>query len=263
MTMDIFIDIETIPDQRPGALDSFIAEARENFKAPSGLTKEQAAKDLGLTDANEIRFTSKDVMLERWADCFCAERAGEVGEAGWRKTSFDGARGQVAVIGVALNDSSPVSIWSEDWRSNDAEANLLSEAFRYIAAAFDPSRNTRPRFIGHNVVAFDLRFLFQRAVILGVQPPMFLPRNPRPWDDCVFDTMVEWAGVGNRVSLDTLCRSLGIPGKGSELDGEEIDGAKVWDFVRDGRIADVATYCAADVERTRAIYRRMTFAKAA
>lgn len=33
----------------------------------------------------------------------------------------------------------------------------------------------------------------------------------------------------------------------------------VWDFVRAGRIADVATYCAGDVERVRAIHKRMTF----
>ena len=55
----------------------------------------------------------------------------------------------------------------------------------------------------------------------------------------IFDTMTAWAGVGN------------------------IDGSKVWDYVRTGRIADVVEYCKGDVERVRAIHRRMTFAEAA
>ena len=66
---------------------------------------------------------------------------------------------------------------------------------------------------------------------------------------------MQWAGVGNRVSLDKLCKALGLPGKG------EIDGSKVWDYVRDGRIAEVADYCADDVRKVWAVYRRMTFAK--
>lgn len=71
--------------------------------------------------------------------------------------------------------------------------------------------------------------------------------------------MTAWAGIGNRISLDKLCRVMGIPTKGSEI-GDEIDGSKVWDFVQAGRIADVATYCCGDVERVREIHRRMTFA---
>jgi len=121
---------------------------------------------------------------------------------------------------------------------------------------------TRPTFIGHNIVAFDLRFIFQRAVLNGVIPPSIIPFNARPWDDSVFDTMTAWAGVGNRVSLDKLCGAFGIAKKGSEI-GDDIDGSKVWDYVRTGRIADVVEYCKGDVERVRAIHRRMTFAEAA
>ena len=45
----------------------------------------------------------------------------------------------------------------------------------------------------------------------------------------------------------------------AKLDGEEIDGAKVWDFVRDGHADKVAIYCQADVERVRSVYRRINF----
>jgi predicted PolB exonuclease-like 3'-5' exonuclease len=70
--------------------------------------------------------------------------------------------------------------------------------------------------------------------------------------------MTDWAGVGNRVSLAKLCKVFDLDAKGTEI-GDEIDGSKVWDFVKNGRIADVAKYCGGDVERTRAIYKRLTF----
>ena len=45
--MIITLDIETTPDMRPGKRDAYIQASRENFRAPSTLTKEQAAADLG------------------------------------------------------------------------------------------------------------------------------------------------------------------------------------------------------------------------
>ena len=66
--------------------------------------------------------------------------------------------------------------------------------------------------------------------------------------------MTEFAGYNNRISMNDLCLALGIDGK-----GDDIDGSKVWDFVQQGKIAEVAEYNKADVVRTRAIYNRMTF----
>lgn len=250
--MNIFLDIETIPDQRPGALDAFLADARENFRAPSTLTKEQAAKDLGMTDASEIKFTPKDAMISKWEAEFSSTKAVEVAEQAWRKTSFDGGAGCIAVASIAIDDDPPIRFFSDSWQSN--EQLILMDLFETLSQSYDPSVMTRPCFIGHNHIAFDLPFIWKRAIILGIRPPSFLPRSPRPWDsDIVFDTMTQWAGTGNRISMDALCSALGIPGK----DG--MDGSQVWDYVRDGKIAEVAEYCAADVERTRAIYKRLTF----
>ena len=85
----------------------------------------------------------------------------------------------------------------------------------------------RPIFVGHNLVNFDLPFIYRRAVILGIQPPAFLPINPSPFNEYVFDTMLQWAGSKGRISMQNLCEALGIPGK--ETDGD-IDGSKVTDF---------------------------------
>lgn len=249
--MDFIIDIETIPDQRPGARDAFLQDARENFRAPSDMTKERAAADLGMTDPGEIKFTSKDAMLAKWCERFREEKADEVGDANWRKTSFDGAQGQIVCIGAATQGFPAASIEGMD------ERELLQDFFCWLAELHDV--RSRPRFVGHNIVGFDLRFLWQRAMILGIRPPLWFPRDPRPWEtETVFDTMTQWAGNGNRISLDNLCKALGVAGK-----TEGIDGSLVWDYVKAGRLEEVAAYCRNDVEITRECYRRMTFQEAA
>lgn len=242
--MQTVIDIETTPDMRPGARESFIEDARNNVKAPSDMTKEKALDELGILDANERKFTSKDKALSLWCERFGLEKAEEIGDANWRKTSFDATQGQICCIGYAFDDGFTHSCVGD-------EKDILQNFFSALVSEFDARR--RPMFIGHNHVAFDLPFIFRRAVILGVEPPRFLPSIPRPWDESVFDTMFQWAGHGNRISMDALCKALGIPGK----DG--MDGSKVCDAYLEGRISEIAEYCRGDVERTRQIYRRMTF----
>jgi DNA polymerase elongation subunit (family B) len=248
----IVIDIETVPAQDPAVLDEFRQSVAQNFKAPSTLTKEQAAIDLGITDKDTIKFTSKDSMLAMWAEKFKESATEAAAQEAWRKTSFDGALGHICVIGLAIGDHMPVALYHDDWHAN--EAQILREFFATVDKACAMNPNIQPVFIGHNLIDFDLRFIYQRAVVLGVKPSPHIPFNARPYGDrAAFDTMKAWAGVGNRVSLDKLARVLGAGGKG------DIDGSMVWDYVRDGRIAEVADYCRADVEMTRAIHRRMTF----
>jgi hypothetical protein len=179
-------------------------------------------------------------------------------DAAWRKTSFDGALGHICVIGLAFDDGHPVALHSENWLED--EVLILESLFAQIDGRIAQRPNVRPVFVGHNVIDFDLRFIFQRAVMLGIRPSRHIPFAAKPWDDGVFDTMVRWAGTKDRVKLDKLAKAMGLQLKGSEI-GEDIDGSKVWDFVRDGRIADVAKYCCGDIERARGIHKRMTFAQ--
>ena len=246
--MKCFFDIETLPDMRPGAREAFIKEARENIKPPSDMTKERALDELGITDPSARKYTSKDAALAQWCKEFGAAKADEVGDANWRKTAFDATKGHVCCIGWAMDDNPPEADFIQ---TVAGEKDILRFFFAELHKQFDARR--RPLFIGHNHVAFDLPFIFRRAVILGVEPPMFLPRLPKAWDESVFDTMVQWAGHGNRISMDALCEALGIPGK----DG--MDGSMVCDAFMQGRIAEIAEYCRGDVHRTREIYKRLTF----
>ena len=244
--MNVYLDIETIPGCGPAVWDLFAADAEQDkkeVKAPSNY-KDQAKIDEYIA--------AKHVEID------------EAIEEKWRKTSFDGALGHVAVVSFAVDNGEPVTIYRDDYGTPEAERFILAELYGRLVEATgrDLSGGTRsnstPVIIGHNVIDFDLRFLFQRSVMLGVRPPAFIPFDAKPWDKSVFDTMTAWAGVRNRVSQDKLCKAFGIEGKGTEI-GEEINGSMVWDFVKAGRIADVAKYCAGDVERVRSIHQRLTF----
>lgn len=222
--MQIVIDIETCPAQDPKVLEKFIAtiEAPGQYKKPESIAE------------------------------WLRENGAAAAEEKWRKTSFDGALGHICVIGVAIDDAPPVSLYREDWHVS--EADVLREFFDLIDETCAKHPNVRPVFIGHNVIGFDLRFIFQRAVVLGVKPSVHVPLNARPYgDSSVYDTMTAWAGHRDTVSLDKLGEVLTGEGKG------EMDGSKVWDAVKDGRINEVAQYCCDDVSKTRQVYRRMTF----
>jgi hypothetical protein len=237
--INIYLDIETIPGQGGvvlGELKGEAEKAKATIKPPSNYKDEAKIAEY---------MASKQTQIDADSD------------ARWRKTSFDGAYGQIAEITVAINELAPVNIFSEDW-AND-ERVIISDFYKLISSVCKPS-DRKPKFIGHNILAFDLVFLKQRSIVLGIKPPAIIPFDAKHWDASVFDTMLHWnKDRAHMVSLDKLCGVLGVPKKGIEI-GEDIDGSMVWDFVRDGRIAEVALYCGGDVERVRAIHRHMTYA---
>lgn len=233
----LYFDLETLPDQRPGAMESFAA----SIQPPSNMSKPET--------------------IAKWE----AEKRPYEIERAWLKTSLQGGRGKVAVAGWAFNDEPPMSAYSDDWASEEGERETIRAFFGSVDAwlkkNWSEGNSIRPQIIGHNVIGFDLRFLFQRCVVLRVPIPHWLPVNVKPWDqDLVFDTMVVWGGHKAYTKMDEICEALDIPKKGSEFDGDEdIDGSKVWSHVRDGKIDVVARYCEGDIQRTRDMHRRMVF----
>jgi hypothetical protein len=218
--MNIFLDIETTPCQLAGVRDEFIANVR-----PPATYKKQESIDAWLTENREIE-----------------------GDEAWRKTSFDGALGHVCVIGLAIGDATPITFLSE---SIFDETEMLKDFYSYFDDACKYWHLT-PTFVGHNLIEFDLKFLFQRSVVLGVKPSQYIPFHAKPWDDNVYDTMQKW-GAQRGGSLDKITKACGLGGKG------DMDGSMVWNAVKDGRILEVAEYCKKDVELTRELYKRMTF----
>jgi hypothetical protein len=202
--MNIYIDIETIPAQR-----SYIKE--ETYRKVKRLKKD--------TD----------------------EEYSQKQDEAWRKTALDGSYGEIVCIGWAIDDSEIKTFWRD---LSCPEKDFLNRFFVVFKDSILQEEDLSTRYcssirnvkwIGHNVL-FDIRFIYQRAVIHGEKPSIELPLNAKPWSNEIFDTMTEWSGYKNTISLSNLCKALDIPGKDTDLEGELIDGSKVWDFVQKGEI---------------------------
>lgn len=157
------------------------------------------------------------------------------------KTSFDGAFGRILCIGYALNNEPTEVLYNE----GDEKETLRQ--FWELASRAD-------LFIGHNVMDFDLRFIYQRSIVNNVVPSKEIS-FARYRNYPIFDTMKEWVKWSfSTVGLESLALALGIP---SPKDG--IDGSQVYDFYKKGKVKDILEYCKRDVETTREVYKRITF----
>jgi len=193
-----------------------IAEIADSITAPGNYKKEDSIKEW--LSENRQRMVDEQV----------------------HKACFDGATGKIICIGWAW-ENDPVKCNTGD------EKQLIEILFDDISASKVPVT-----VVGHNV-GWDVRYIWQRAVVHGINPPRQIKWQGKPWDyQC---TMLLWnPDSQRRISLDRLCKALGVPTSKGDL-----DGSKVWQAYQDGRIAKIAEYCQRDVEATRQCYQRMTF----
>lgn len=146
-----------------------------------------------------------------WCERFGQEKAEEIGDSEWRKTSFDATQGHICCVGWAIDDSEPVSDFIQT--IND-EKEVLNLFFSEIKKPHAHDHMRRPLFIGHNHVGFGSSVHLPPCRDPGVEPPIWMPRLPKAWDESVFDTMVEWAGHNNRTEVWTRCAGCwALPGK--------------------------------------------------
>jgi len=235
--MQIVIDIETIPDQTPGAVEK-IAETL-TVKAPD-LTKPKLIEALNL--GGDGKFKTVPELKEMWVEEFGVAAKLEQANAKWLKTSFDGGRGQIACICMDfIDDDSTFEIANED------ERELLGGFWAVIRR-----RTELPYFIAHNA-KFDLPFLWHRSVINGANPGVTFNPHGRHGSNH-FCTMEAWAGFNGRISLNNLADILG---EGSKTEG--MDGSQVWPEYQKGNIDKIVGYCADDVALTSRIYKRLKF----
>lgn len=221
--MSLYLDIETIPSQSPEVYAAIAATISPpgNYKKPE--------------------------TIAEWAK---NEKPALVKEA-IAKTSFDGSVGHVCAIGWAWNDDSAIV---QSVEKVEDEASAIRSVLESLDRHVNGRRYSAPTIVGHNVVNFDIRFLWQRAIVLGIRMPGWFPRDPKPWGNEAFDTMTAFAGSRGTISMDRLCQALGMAVKG------EIDGSKIGDLWAAGEHEKIAEYCRSDVERTRAIHRKMLIA---
>jgi hypothetical protein len=230
--MQIIIDIETIPSQQTGAREL----VRDSIKPPGTLKKAES-------------------IAAWWA----SESDGAVEDA-YRKQSLDGGlAGEIISIAIASTDDDVGWVYCREQGEPESvlleffieavEARLLRTASHEI----DGYQFTEePHFIAHNA-AFDMGFIWRRCIVNSVRLPFKFPTpNSRGGKDfgC---TMLAWAGHGNRVSLDALCRTLKVV---SPKDGG-ISGAGVYDAWLAGEYHRIAAYNLRDTLATREVWHRL------
>ncbi len=107
--------------------------------------------------------------------------------------------------------------------------------------------------VGHNILGFDLPFIFQRCLVQELHFKPFVnlgDYNVRG----VFDTMHRWwFGAKRTVSLDDLAWALGIESSKTA----EVEGSKVFDLYQANRLELIREYNLNDVRVTRKVYERM------
>lgn len=248
----LFIDIETIPTQRQDIKDAFNKEVFDkanadiaNIKVPGNISK---AETIAEWHEKKRPALVDEILLKAGADF----------EEKYRSTALSGNFGQIFCFGLAFQEFAAGAVTRNDWRDPATEASMLYTVHDYIDAIIEPNRRLSTVVIGHNHIGFDLRFYLQRCWIHNIMPHPVLQRaaTAKPWEtDKAYDTMTQWAGVGNRVKLDTICKALGIE---SPKDGG-LDGPRVWDAVLNGNDNDVHQYNMRDVEALRRVYKRMTY----
>lgn len=239
--MNVFIDIETIPTQDPdhhawirADLEAERDKALAAVKAP-GNYKDAAKIEEFIAQARQAIVDQHEAQVQAAID----------------KTGLDGSMGQIVCVAWATDHGDTHALAVNDLSAR-SEAALLDVLWDDLTELHKTS-GRRPVLIGHNHVSFDIPFLWMRSIVHQLKPPFWFPRNPKPWAESVADTMLLWAGDRGRISMDRLCRVLGMPGKGG------FGGADVWPAVKEGRLAEVVQYCREDVERTREIHKRLTF----
>jgi len=247
--MDIYIDIETLRSPEEHRLQ-ILEDTKANFKAPSTLTKGQAAADLGLTDTKEIKFISKDDMIARWEKELAASKAGEVAQALWEKTSFNPDVAPIACICISVNDCNS-SFDLVDYAWDEKKMLTAFHNFITVICSNNGVMTKKPNFIGHYITKFDLPFIWKRSVINDVSTCESVKWNDARHGVNCYDTMTAWAGYGNSISADNLCKILNIKGK-----TEGMDGSMVYDTWQTDP-QKVIDYCHDDVAMVKDIHQRL------
>lgn len=181
----IIVDVESIPDQRPGAVERAIA----SIKVPGN-------------------YKNADTI---------AKYLDENSEKAWRDTALNGGYGELIIIGYALDDGE-VQTLMRHHGDPEAEAVMLADFWNSV----QEGAVAAPTWVGHNVL-FDIQMLRHRSLVLGVPIPSQLPWAPQPWSPHVFCTSHSWTWDRNRgISLAELAGILGIEAKTAGITGADV-----------------------------------------
>ncbi len=148
-------------------------------------------------------------------------------------------------FGVEQRQSERVFGITEDGEEVDEKKSLL--AFLDVMKDFDCDTD---EIVGHNLVGFDLPFIFQRCLVNGIAAKPLVDLSEYRVRG-VFDTMhAWWLGAKRNVSLDDIAWALGIESSKTAT----AEGSKVFELYQAGKLGEIREYNLNDVRVTRKVY---------
>jgi len=162
---------------------------------------------------------------------------------------------KICAISCALRQGDQFRIWTlGDESSSEAEV---------IQRFFDGIDKYTPQIISWNGSGFDLPVLHYRGLMHGINAGRYwdLGEDDRDfkWNNYIsryhmrhldlMDVMAMYSPRAN-APLDDLAKLCGFPGKLG------MDGSKVWDAFKAGKLKDIRDYCETDVANTHLVYLR-------
>lgn len=226
------LDIETIP------LPGFKERAAKRLKR---------AMDLGKVSEEQQQRYFEDQTAEEER----AYKSGSLVATSGRVLSIAVHIGSVAGVEIeGVEQSESEHVFGIDGDGQEQPERQALTDFLALMRTFDPDID---EIAGHNVIGFDLPFIFQRCLVnnIAFRPFVNLSEfNVRG----VYDTMHRWwLGSKNRVGLDDLVWALGIPSSKTD----EVEGSRVFELYEAGRLAEIREYNLNDVRVTRKVYERL------
>lgn len=210
------LDIETVPVES--------AEARAEIAA-------------GLSPPGNM---SKPETIAAWEE---TRKPALVDEA-FARGGLSPVTGKIICIGLVSNTHEQVFC-------SDDEHEVIRLSYEWISTLGEPIT-----LVGHAIQSFDLPFLRCRSIVHGLRAPLPVAKawRAKPWSEEVGDTMTLWnPDRDKRVSLDKLCRLLGIP---SPKEGG-INGGDVYGLYKAGELGKISSYCLADCRAALECYKRI------
>lgn len=162
---------------------------------------------------------------------------------------------RICAISCALREGEHFKVWTLG-DENASEAEMIQRFY-------DGIEKYTPQIISWNGSGFDLPVLHYRGLIHGVNASRYWELGDDDkefkWNNYIsryhmrhLDLMEVMAMYNARANapLDNLAKLCGFPGKLG------MDGSKVWDAFKAGKVKEIRDYCETDVANTHLVYLR-------
>lgn len=170
---------------------------------------------------------------------YIEEKVGEL----YLKQSLDPLLGEILCIGIAIDDN-PVDVIMK----GTTKDNIL--ALRdYLKNAMPDKELIIAEWIGHNIAKFDVPFIGLNILKYVKEFAHLFPTNSKDRSIVDLADLCSFGVYGQYVSFDKACKFFL-----NDSPKHELDGSKVYQYYLEGRLQEIAEYCADDVEYSRRLY---------